>query len=72
MHELVIRITDDNNTEILRKQWNAVMPFMAMGWIKSMDFDEYKRRALGSKLDLRSNEEILAEVEEIRKELKGE
>lgn len=72
MHALAVRITDENSTRILREQWNAAMPFMAMGFLKSMDFEEYKSRTLGSTLDLRSNEEILAEVEGIRKQLKGE
>lgn len=72
MHDLIVRIKEEHNTEILRDQWNAVMPFMAMGFLKSMDFNEYRERCSNATVDLRSNEEILAEVEEIRKELKGE
>lgn len=73
MHDLIVRIKQEHTTEILRAQWNAVMPFMAMGFLKSLDFNEYRERCSNyTSIDLRSNEEILAEVEEIRKQMKEE
>lgn len=69
MYRLVVRIRKNVRTELLRAEWNQALPFMAMGFIKSMSFEEYMNRNERT-VDMRPTEEILAEVEEIRKQMK--
>lgn len=54
----------------LKAQWNALLPFMSMQWLKAIDFEDYYNRAAGSTLDMRSDEEILAEVEDVRRQIR--
>lgn len=65
------KIQEDLMTESLRQEWLAYLPMMAAGIIKGMTFAEYKRRSVTT-LDTRSNEDILAEVAAVRKEMRGE
>jgi len=50
-------------------EWTALQPFMVLKWLKFMRFDEYYDARTGADIDMRPAAEILAEVEEIRKEL---
>lgn len=70
MFDLVKKIRDDNTDEWLKSQWVAYLPFMAMGFVKSMTYQDYKERSLVT-IDTRPTEEILAEVEAIRREING-
>ena len=70
--KLLKRIREAESTEILRRMWIAYLPLMATGVIRQVSFDEYKAKSMAGKVDYRSNAEILAEVEQVRKELRGE
>ena len=48
-------------------EWVAIQPFMILEWLKFMSFDDYYTRRTGGDIDVRPAEEILAEVEEIKK-----
>ena len=71
MFRLMKKIRQDETTEILRRTWLQYIPLMATGIIRQMTFEEYKARNTMT-VDMRSNADILAEVQEIRKEMKGE
>lgn len=71
MLALLKKIRDENQTEILRRQWLQYIPLMAMGFIRQQTFEEYKGKSIQS-IDFRPKEDILAEVDAIRNELKGE
>ena len=70
MFDLAKKIRDDNTDDWLKAQWVAYLPFMAMGFIKTMDYADYKQRSLVT-VDTRPTEDILAEVEAIRREING-
>ena len=72
MAVLYKKVKDDATTEILRRMWLAYLPLMATGAIRQVGFDEYKAKSMAGKVDTRTNAEILAEVEQVRKELRGE
>ena len=69
---LYSKAIDAREEKTSREEYNAILPLMAMRMVKFIPFSEYKNKATGKDLDLRPQEEILAEVEEIRKELSGE
>lgn len=70
MLSLFKKIRDDNTTEILRREWLAYLPLMVAGLVKKMTFEEFRRRSVTS-IDVRPTSQILAEVEQVKKELKG-
>lgn len=70
MRSLYVRICDERTTEILRREWLAYLPLMTTGIVQKMTFEEYKGRCVTS-IDTRPASEILAEVAQIEKELKG-
>ena len=70
MLALYKKIREDTTTEILRKEWLAYLPLMVTGLVKKMTFREYKDRSVTT-IDTRPASEILAEVEQVKKELKG-
>lgn len=71
MFRLLRRIREAESTEILRRMWLMYLPLMATGIVRQQSFEDYKARNM-TKVDLRPSAEILAEVQEIRKEMRGE
>ena len=69
-HDLVLKILEENRIEALHRRWLQLIPAMSMGFIKEISFQDYVERN-SQKYDMRPAEEILKEVEEIRKELGG-
>lgn len=72
MSELYSRICEEGRRKEAREQWVAMLPWMAAKILKFKPFQEYFDQVSGANFDLRPDEEILAEVAEIRKEMKGE
>lgn len=52
-----------------KAEWNEALPFMALQMLKTVSFNEYYRRSQGKHLDMRPAEEILAEVNDIRRKI---
>jgi len=65
---LMVAIKERKKDEI-RAQWVAQLPFMSMKFIEYMPFEDYYDRMIGANIDRRSDEEIIAMVAEIRKDL---
>lgn len=60
--ELAIVASKNMEEERLRAQWNALLPFMAIKWLKWMPFDEYVDGCTGRNIDTRPKEEIIDEI----------
>ena len=62
--EFVIKAKEEARKEQIRKQWTAMLPFMSMQYLKYIPFEEYYEKCIGTNIDMRSTEEILADIEE--------
>ena len=65
---LIIKAQEQERDERLFRQWTAQLPVMAMSG-NVIGFDEYRDRMTGANIDLRPTTEILAELDEIEKQL---
>lgn len=70
MYRLSVKIAEENRKELVRRQWLQYLPLMAMRMVKEIPFEEYLNRNMVT-YDARPTEEILAEVEQVRRELDG-
>lgn len=58
--------------DILRPEWCALLPFMSMKYLKYMSFDEYVNKRTGRDVDTRPANEIIKEIEEAHKRMRGD
>lgn len=56
--------------ERIREQWLQLLPFMSMNLLKYMSLEEYEELCTGKNIDLRSTEEIIADIEETHRKAK--
>jgi len=61
----IIKAKEVELDEQIRSQWVAMLPQMALKKLKYMPYEEYKNQCTGKNIDLRSTEEIIAELEEL-------
>lgn len=71
MASLNSRIYSETRRKEAREQWIAMLPMMAAKILKFISWQEYYDQVTGQNIDLRPDAEILAEVEQVRKELAG-
>lgn len=62
--DFIILAMEQERKEQVRNQWTAMLPYMSIGYLKYMSFDDYYNKCTGSNIDLRPTEEIIAEIEE--------
>lgn len=72
MYELVKKTKEENERHKLREEWLAQLPFMALKMLKFTDFESYAGQRMSTSIDTRPASEILKEVEEVRREIRGE
>lgn len=65
---LIAKALEMERDERIRQQWVAQLPVMAISG-KSISFADYKDKVTGANIDRRSTAEILAELEDIEREL---
>ena len=65
--EFVLKAKEEERKEKVKKQWTAMLPLMSIQYLKYMPFEEYYEKCTGTNVDLRSTEEILADIEETHK-----
>lgn len=65
--DFMICAREQERKEIARSQWVFHLPFMSMGWMKYVPFEEYYEKISGKNVDLRPAEEILKEIEDLHK-----
>lgn len=68
---LVKEIRKKNRRDEMKAEWNTYLPFVAMKIIKFKEnsFEEYYKRVTGANIDTRPAADILAEAEDIKKQL---
>lgn len=70
LFELNLKICEELRKKQAREQWLAMLPLMTIKMIKFKSFEDYYEQVSGKNIDLRPDSEILAEVEEIRREMR--
>lgn len=71
LYALDKKIREADRRKEAREQWLAMLPLMAIKMLKFKSFEDYLAQVTGQNIDLRPDAEILAEVEQVRKELAG-
>lgn len=66
---LITKAREKERDDRIFQQWVAQLPFM--GTDSFVSFADYKDRVTGANIDRRSAAEILAELDEVEKELQG-
>ena len=70
--EFVLKAKEEERKEQIRNQWTAMLPLMSIQYLKYMPFEEYYEKCLGTNIDLRSTEEIMADIEETHRKAHGQ
>jgi hypothetical protein len=65
---LILKALEQNREERIFQQWVAQLPLMAYSG-KYVSFADYKDRVTGANIDRRSTAEILAELDDVEREL---
>lgn len=65
---LIVKAREEKRDERIFQQWVAQLPTMAMVG-KSVSFADYRDKVTGANIDRRSAAEIMAELDEVEKEL---
>ena len=66
---LIIKAQEQERDDRIFQQWVVQLPLM--GQENFVSFADYKDRVTGANIDRRSTAEILAELDEVEKELQG-
>ena len=61
------KIKEENERDRLREEWLVQLPYMALQLLKNTSFEDYAALRMSGSIDTRPTEEILAEVEEVRR-----
>lgn len=69
--DFIIKAIETDKEEKIRSQWVQMLPYMCIGQLKYMSFNDYKKQCLGQNIDRRPTEEILAEIDEIERIFDG-
>lgn len=67
---LILEALEKEREERIFQQWTAQLPLMAYSG-KYVSFADYKDRVTGANIDRRSTAEIMAELDEVERELNG-
>jgi hypothetical protein len=67
---LILKALEQEREERIFQQWTVQLPLMAYTG-KYTSFADYKDRITGANIDRRSTAEILAELDEVERELNG-
>ena len=71
-----LELVEEAKRQIRREEfysaWISLLPIMQMGYAKFVPFEEYFKEKTGGSIDTRPKEEILAEVHEFEKKIRGE
>lgn len=66
--QFVLNAKEMERREQVQKQWTAMLPLMSIQYLKYMPFEEYYDKCSGRNIDMRSNEEIMADIEETHRQ----
>lgn len=65
---LILKAMDQEREERIFQQWVAQLPIMAYTGV-NVSFADYKDRVTGANIDRRSTAELLAELDDVEREL---
>ena len=65
--KFVLNALETERKEQIQRQWTALLPFMALKCFQYLSFDSYYEKCTGANIDLRTTEEIIADIEETHK-----
>lgn len=60
----VLNALEMERREQIQRQWTAMLPFMSLQCLQYMPFETYYERCTGGNIDMRSTDEIIADIEE--------
>ena len=63
--EIVEIALEKEQEELAHRQWSAMLPFMSLGMLEYISFQEYFEKLSGKNVDLRPASEIMAEIEDL-------
>ena len=63
--EMIEIALEKEREERAHKQWSAMLPFMSLGMLEYISFEEYIEKLSGKNVDMRPASEIIAEIEEL-------
>jgi len=63
--EMIEIALDKEKEERAHKQWSEMLPFMSLGMLEYISFEEYFENLSGKNIDMRPASEIIAEIEEL-------
>lgn len=63
--EMIDIALEEEQKEKAHRQWSAMLPFMSLGMLDFVSFNEYFEKLSGKNVDLRPASEIIAEIEEL-------
>lgn len=64
----IFKMLELKKEQEIKMQWSMMLPFMSLGMLKYMSFEDYKNKCTGGNIDTRPSQEILADVAKIREE----
>ena len=62
--EFVLNALEMERREQIQRQWTAMLPFMSLQFLQYMPFEAYYEKCTGGNIDMRTTEEIIADIEE--------
>lgn len=65
---LILKAQEQEREDRIFQQWTAQLPIMAYTGV-NVSFADYKNRVTGANIDRRSTAEILAELDDVEREL---
>ena len=60
--KLFLKAIEKDYDDRLFEQWVIQLPIMSLQMVDYISFEDYKDKVTGKNIDLRSNEEIIAEI----------
>lgn len=66
-YHLLAEIKQKNREKRAWEQWLELLPYMVLKYMNFIEYEDFKNRLCGSDIDTRPIEEIMADVEEVRK-----
>ena len=68
--KLIEKALDEEKKENYRRQWLSLLPVLAMRG-KYMSFEQFYEKMSGANIDMRSTDEIIAEIDKAHEEMKN-
>lgn len=68
--KFILCAKEQERKEQIRKQWTTMLPYMSLQMLQYIPFEQYYEKCTGANIDMRSTDEIIAEIEETHRRAK--